>query len=78
MTIKTLHVEVFPGRTGVNAPEAIWWYWRIRWANGKIAAVSEGYTRKATALRLARKMSDHLLMEVPVEQPVQVKARGRS
>jgi hypothetical protein len=36
------------------------WYWRIRWENGRKAATSELYTRKATCLRLAQAMADHL------------------
>jgi len=81
---RNIRIEVFPGAPGLHAPEKVWWYWHLRWPNGRIAAVSEGYTRKATALRFARKMVDRLLVEVPVEQPVPPtaapakKTRGRS
>jgi len=90
---RDISIEVFVARAGGKEPskgdglsrtEWRWWYWRIRWPNGKIAAVSEGYNRKAMALKMARKMADFLLVEVPVEQPVPPtaapvkQARGRS
>lgn len=80
---KRLKVEVFPQQTGqpdiegkvkkaylVKQPE---WYWRIRWENGRIAATSEGYEKKATAARLARKMAD--MLRCDLELPIPAAAR---
>lgn len=51
--IRCYNVEVEATRR--RAGRASGWFFRVRWANGRIAVVSEVYTRKATALRLARK-----------------------
>jgi uncharacterized protein YegP (UPF0339 family) len=36
------------------------WFFRIRWANGRIATTSELYTRLETAVELGQKMADRL------------------
>lgn len=41
--------QVFQGRDGQ-------WYFRIKSANGKIIAQSEGYTRERSAHRAARRL----------------------
>ena len=55
---RTMRVDVFKGR-GAQP-----WRWRLVWANGEIAATSEGYSRKGTAVSLARKLAAKL--DVPV------------
>ena len=43
-------VEVFRGKDAM-------WYWRIRWANGQVAAVSEASEQRGTATMAAQKMA---------------------
>lgn len=81
-TTRRMKVEAFPGGAGGKEltrdgrwPEWRWWYWRIRWENGKIAAVSEGYEQKATAVRLARKLAEQLRCDF--ELPIPLAARGK-
>jgi Domain of unknown function (DUF1508) len=44
------HIVIFHG----GGPQP--WYWRAIGANGEIMAASEGYTRKASAVRAARRL----------------------
>lgn len=55
---KYVRVEIFRSAV-VPVPEQPW-FWRIRWSNGRIAAVSEGYAHHGTAMLMARKMAHYL------------------
>jgi uncharacterized protein YegP (UPF0339 family) len=48
MTTRRKTIEVFKGTDGQ-------WYWHLRAGNGEIVTQSEGYTRKASALRAAKR-----------------------
>lgn len=54
MTRRKVRVEVFKGKG--EQP----WFWRIRWANGNIACVSEGYAQHGTCTTLANKIAKML------------------
>ena len=54
MSRRMMHLDVFKGK-GTQP-----WFWRLVWANGQIAATSEGYARKGTAVVLANKLADKL------------------
>ena len=62
---KFVRVEVFRSAL-VPMPDQPW-FWRIRWSNGRIAAVSEGYAQHGTATIMAQKMA-RLLGVLAVER----------
>lgn len=60
---RRMRIDVFKGR-GTQP-----WRWRLVWSNGEIAATSEGYSRKGTAVRLGSKLAAALGARVVVAQP---------
>jgi uncharacterized protein YegP (UPF0339 family) len=56
---RVLTLEVFQGGDGQ-------WFNRIRWANGQRYMTSEGYTRKATALRMASRFLKRSLAAIVI------------
>lgn len=60
---RRMRVDVFKGR-GAQP-----WRWRLVWSNGKIAATSEGYSRKSTAVRLGTDLAAALGARVAVATP---------
>lgn len=34
----------------------LWWYWRLRAANGEIVARSQGYSRKSSAVKACERL----------------------
>jgi uncharacterized protein YegP (UPF0339 family) len=56
-----MSVEYFPGNDGQ-------WYVRLRAANGQTVAVTEGYTRKWSARRSARRIGQAFGAKVVAER----------
>ncbi len=50
MTVQTIIIEKFDGKDGQ-------FYWRLRNTNGKTASPSEGYTRRWTRDRIAKRLA---------------------
>lgn len=53
-----MRIQVFPGKDG--------WHYRVRSINGQILLVSESYTRRASALRAARRFK-YAISEARIE-----------
>ena len=62
MSHRKMRLDVFQGKP---APHR--WFWRLVWANGQIAATSEGYARKGTAIAMAQHLADKLGVLVTVK-----------
>lgn len=54
-------IEIFEGKPLRGEDEEIferYWYWRLIHINGHKLATSEAYTRRSTALRVAKRVAD--------------------
>ena len=57
-----MRIEVYRGKDGQ-------WYVRLRASNGQVVNVTEGYTRKGSALRAANRLPGQVARARVVEVP---------